>query len=112
MAEILGDEFILKPGEYAVFINRSWTALKMLTPNREVLLHLRRPGHKPINPETIRHLPNCIEGPELNYKKALGKVITDRFARDADKFKKHLADLRKARLKAMEPKPRKRKKKA
>lgn len=64
----------LPDGQSAVFINKAWTALKMLTPSG-VMLYLRRPPHKPINPEAIKYLPHCVSGRELDYKKALSQVI-------------------------------------
>lgn len=84
----------LKPGETAVFINKAWTALKMLTSDKDVLLHLRRPGHKPINPEAIRHLPSCVQGRDLNYPKALAKAISDRYVKDLKRAQEHRAALR------------------
>jgi hypothetical protein len=64
----------LSKGEYAVFINRNWTALKMLT-SEDTLLHLRRPSNKPINPKTIPYLPACVNGSRLQYDRALRVVI-------------------------------------
>ncbi len=72
-------KIILKPGETAIFINRKWTALKLLTPEY-VVLHLR-PKHG-LNPAAIKYLPACIEGKELNYQRALESAIHKRFAKD------------------------------
>jgi hypothetical protein len=58
----------------AVFINRSWTAMKLLVPG-DTLLHLRRPKNRPIDPAIIKYLPACIEGAELNYGKALETML-------------------------------------
>lgn len=67
---------------YVVFINRNWTAMKMLTPGN-VLLHYKSPDprRRPINPETIKYLPHCVEGGDLNYSKALEAVITKEFGK-------------------------------
>lgn len=69
----------LDAGETAIFINKKWTALKLLT-SEDVLLHLRRPANKPILPESIKYLPACIEGKELNYSVALKKTLEDKFS--------------------------------
>jgi len=65
----------IKPGEHVIFINKDWTALKMFAGSSELLLHLRRPRNKPINPKTIKFLPYCVNGSQINYKKALMEVI-------------------------------------
>lgn len=65
-------------GGVAIFVNKTWTGLKMLTSDG-TLLYLRRPANKPINPETIKHLPYCVQGPELDYAKALDTVIRKKF---------------------------------
>lgn len=69
---------LLKEEETAIFINKKFTALKMLT-SKHVLLHLKRPDNKPINPETVKYLPHCVNGEELNYSKALDAVIREKF---------------------------------
>lgn len=78
---ILGRKKILAH-ETAIFVNKSWTAAKVLT-NADILLHVKRPGG--INPAAIKHLPNCIEGQDLNYAKALEAAVTERFTRDKGK---------------------------
>lgn len=69
----------LADGETAIFINRKWTAVKLLTKNNTILYH--RDMKNGINPETIRHLPSCVEGGELNYAKALATVLTSKFGK-------------------------------
>lgn len=76
LRKILKNE--LKNGEFTIFINKNWNALKMLTYNN-VLLHLKQPYHRPINPETIKFLPYCVNGSEINYKRALKSVIIKDF---------------------------------
>ena len=69
----------LDKGQVAVFINTSWTALKMLTPDR-VLLHFKQPGPRPIDPNTIPYLPTCINGNKLDYSKALDAAVRSQFS--------------------------------
>jgi hypothetical protein len=71
----------ISPGEHVIFINKDWTALKMFAGSEELLLHLRRPRNKPINPKTIKFLPHCVNGSQINYKKALREVIERDWAR-------------------------------
>lgn len=65
-------------GETAIFINKAWTAVKLMTADGTLLYKRVNRG---INPETIRLLPSCVEGTELNYAKALRTVIERRFKR-------------------------------
>jgi len=68
----------LTEDECAIFINKRWTALKMLTP-QNVILHLKQPQNRPIVPDAIKFLPHCVSGGELDYSKALSASINNRF---------------------------------
>lgn len=59
-------------GECAIFINRAWTAVKLLTADGTIL-H-QKPKHG-VNPKTLPYLPQCVEGKELNYQRALEIVL-------------------------------------
>lgn len=59
-----------------IFINKRWTALKMLT-SSNVILHLKTPKSGRIDPNTIKYLPHCVDGGEIDYSKAL-KAALDR----------------------------------
>ena len=54
----------LKDNECAVFINRAWTAMKMLTPSNTIL-YRRQPDNRPIDPAAIKYFPSCISGKDL-----------------------------------------------
>lgn len=72
---------LLGDGEFAVFINRNWMAMKMLTPGH-TLLHYKSPSTKmPINPGTIKYLPSCVNGGTLNYNEALKTVVEQKYAK-------------------------------
>lgn len=66
---------------YCVFVNKQWTALKMITP-ANVLLHYKTKSvsHR-INMETIKYLPGCVNGGELDYTKALEAWVGAQYAR-------------------------------
>ncbi len=68
----------IQGSETALFINKDWTACKLLTAH-DTLLHLRRPRNAPINPETLKYLPHCIDGDDLNYEAALRTVIKEKY---------------------------------
>jgi hypothetical protein len=69
---------VLEDHECAIFINKAWTGLKMLTPEN-VILYLRRPPNAPIEPDSIKYLPNCVNGTNLNYDAALRAAIQTKF---------------------------------
>jgi hypothetical protein len=69
-----------KNGDVAIFINTRWTAVKMLTANGTILYVRRQTG---INPRTIKYLPSCVYGQELNYKRALELAILEQFKQAA-----------------------------
>lgn len=58
--------------EYVVFINKNWTALKMITPG-DVVLHLKC-KHR-IEPKAIKYLPHCVNGSDLDYPQALEQAL-------------------------------------
>lgn len=73
----------LEEGETAIFINKKWGALKLLTAN-DVVLHLK-PKHG-VSPGAVKFLPNCIEGKTLNYTKALESSMKERFKKARPNF--------------------------
>lgn len=99
----------LKDGETALFINHSWTALKMLTAS-DVILHLKRPDHKPINPEAIHYLPNCVQGGTLDYTKALSETIRRKLGTSLEAQRAAKREAAAARRKALKPKTSKKRK--
>lgn len=77
LTKMIGEKTKLETGETAIFIAKNWKAVKLLTADNTILYH--RNNKLGINPETIKHLPNCVEGGKLNYQKALETVLTKRF---------------------------------
>lgn len=76
LAKILAKK--TKEKGHAIFINKKWTALKLLTPDN-VLLHLRQPANRPIEPRALKYLPSCVGGGAINYDKALEKALNKEF---------------------------------
>ncbi len=69
------DPAALEPGQLLLFINRAQSAIKMFAANN-IIIHYKSPrGY--IDFQTIKYLPACLEGGELNYNKALAKVFQD-----------------------------------
>lgn len=71
----------LETGEFALFVNRKQTALKMYTQGL-LIAHLRLPNGRRINPKTIAMLPNFFNGSEIRYNKALEAVLQKEFPKD------------------------------
>lgn len=76
LKNILGKK-VLRDDECAIFINKSWTGVKLLTP-QNTLLYCRR---NRIEPDTIKYLPSCVNGSALDYDKALDAAIRAKFKR-------------------------------
>jgi len=65
----------LKNGDCVLFLNRAQTALKMFASNGDMIIHYKAPWGR-LEPETLRHLPNFVEGGTLNYRGALKDALT------------------------------------
>jgi hypothetical protein len=61
-------------GEFVIFVNARQTMLKMYSQGG-MIAHLRMPDGVKIDPRTIRLLPKFFNGKEINYSKAIEKVI-------------------------------------
>lgn len=72
---------ILEKGQFLLFINRAQSAFKMYASNN-TLVHYKSPRGR-IDIRTIEHLPECFNGGQINYDKALAtvleKTLGDRF---------------------------------
>ncbi len=67
----------LRKNDCATFINTTFDTVKILVGDGQFLVHYKHPSGK-IAPETIKDLPNFINGGELQYTKALRKVIYEK----------------------------------
>lgn len=56
----------LDRGEVAVFLNKSWTGVKLLTAGGN-LLYWRSPYGRPITPEELRTLPLAFGGSRMTF---------------------------------------------
>lgn len=68
----------LLENECAIFVNKKWSAVKMLTSANTILYH-RRPNNERLEPETIKFLPNCVNGSNLDYDAALKSAILSKY---------------------------------
>lgn len=65
----------LVPGDLLLFINRAQSAFKMFAANN-TLIHYKSPRGL-VDMKTIKYLPGCLSGGELDYNKALAKVLLE-----------------------------------
>jgi len=65
----------LSPGEFAIFINKKKTALKMVTAYGTTIAHFKMPKDHRLDLRAIKYLPTFFSGRELNYLGALREVF-------------------------------------
>ncbi len=66
----------LKKNEVAIFVNSAFDTVKLLVGDQFVA-HYKHQGR--IDPATIRHLPNYLNGGSIDYTKALERTIDNYF---------------------------------
>lgn len=64
----------LQVGQFALFINKAFTACKMFGANN-VLLHYKHPLNHCLDYKALRLLPEFFDGQDIGYTKALRQVI-------------------------------------
>jgi hypothetical protein len=64
----------LKPGEFVLFVNSSWTAIKIFGSDH-CYMHYKRPDGARLNAKAVLSLPHFVRGQNINYDKALATVI-------------------------------------
>jgi len=64
----------LKVGQFALFINRAFTACKLFGANN-ILLHYKHPKNHILDYKALRLLPEFYDGQNINYTKALRQVL-------------------------------------
>ncbi len=77
--ELKVDVGTLRPGEFVMFINVSWTQVALYGANNWLAYHRSRDGGR-LNPKALMQLPRFIRGNDVGYSQALDKVIRDEFA--------------------------------
>lgn len=68
----------LGKGEFVAFVNKKRDKVKLCTGN-DVLAYLRLPKGKIIDPRTIQLLPQYFNGQEIDYDKAIERVLRAQF---------------------------------
>lgn len=79
----------LSRGECAVFLNKSWTACKILAPGN-ILLYYRAPFGAAITKDQIRALPAAFGGGRLGFKGSLENNVLKAFEAKHGKQQKRL----------------------
>lgn len=68
----------LQKGEMLAFVNTRKNKLKIFASGGVMAYYRARLGEK-IDPRIIQHLPDCFNGAEINYDKAMTKVLEKHF---------------------------------
>lgn len=72
------DVTALKVGNFALFINKAFTACKLYAANH-VVLHYRHPNNHLLDYKALRLLPEFYDGQDIGYTKALKQVIKSNY---------------------------------
>lgn len=73
----------LKPGEFIIFINTPFNAVKLLAANN-VLIYYKHPKGHMLNYEALRLVPTFFDGQQLNYPAALKSIIKKKYPEITD----------------------------
>lgn len=68
----------LGAGEFAAFVNRDRTKVKLCT-GADVLAYMRMPRGAKLDPRTIQLLPRFFNGQKINYDAAIRTVLRESF---------------------------------
>jgi hypothetical protein len=68
----------LQVGQFAIFINRAFTAVKVFAANN-VLVHYKHPKKHMLNYKALKLIPEFFEGQDIGYTKALRQVIKEEY---------------------------------
>lgn len=86
------DRETLNKGELAVFINKKWTACKILAPNN-VLVYHREPDGQYLTIEDIKRIPTAIAGKILTFGGATETHMMRDFERKLGKLMRGLENV-------------------
>ena len=64
----------LNVGQFALFINRAFTAVKVFAANN-VIVHYKHPKNHILDYKALRLIPDFFDGQSIGYMKALKQVI-------------------------------------
>lgn len=68
----------LRHGEFVAFVNSARNRIKLCTKG-DLIAYLRMPRGQKIDPRVIKHLPEHFNGSEIEYDKAMEKVMRESF---------------------------------
>lgn len=72
------DVYKLRVGQFALFINNAFTAVKLFGANG-VLVHYKHPKNHILDYKALRLIPLFFDGQDIGYTKALSRVIRDEY---------------------------------
>lgn len=64
----------LKPGEFVAFINKSFSAMKLMSANG-ILVHWRKSSHKQLYETVVDTLPRFMQGEDIGYTREVSAAI-------------------------------------
>jgi len=74
-------------GQFALFINKSFTACKVFGANN-VLLHYKHPLGHHLNYKALKLIPEFYDGQDIGYTKAMRQIIMTEYPHLAEKKEK------------------------
>ncbi len=86
----------LPVGDFALFINKRLTAMKLFGANN-VIVHYKAPDNRPIDPRALRYVPKFVSETDIGYDGAVVDLIRKKYAhlfRDEHQPKLHTGVLR------------------
>lgn len=78
----------MSPGEFIMFTNKAFNAVKMLAANN-VVVHYKHPKKHPLNYRALQIVPLFFSGGDMKYPQALRKVIEKEYPKLAEKKARH-----------------------
>lgn len=69
----------LNPGEFVLFSNNAFTAVKIFGSGNTFIYH-RAKANRTLNPRALMHAVECFDGVEFAYPQALAKAIEEQLS--------------------------------
>ena len=82
----------LAVGQFALFINRAFTAVKVFAANN-VVVHYKHPRNHILDYKALRLIPAFFDGQNLGYMRALKQVIEQDYPHLVDRKSRHTDDM-------------------
>lgn len=69
----------LDVGDFALFINKRLTAMKLFGANN-VVIHYKSPDNRPIDPRALKYVPRFVAETDIGYDNAVVELIRKKYA--------------------------------